>query len=235
MANSENRIKYNTNMNTNKLKVLIVDDHPMVIKGYKICLLNNQSQYDIKVDCAHDCNDVLSLMKSQKFSFYNIVLLDISLPASNDNVIICGEDLGLLIKSNFPKIKIIVHTGLNDRQRISNIFKTLNPEGFLIKSDIESEVLSDAVNTVMKNESYYSEKTNLLIDSCRLDNVYIDSLDRKILYYLSIGEKMKNLPLYIPLSIATIERRKKNLKIFFNVTDMGDRNLLAVAKEKGFI
>lgn len=37
------------------------------------------------------------------------------------------------------------------------------------------------------------------------------------------------------MSIAGIERRKRNLKISFNVEDKGDRALIKSAKDKGFI
>jgi hypothetical protein len=46
---------------------------------------------------------------------------------------------------------------------------------------------------------------------------------------------MKDLPKLMPLSIAAIEKRKRNLKHMFNVKKMDDRQLMVSAREKGFI
>lgn len=68
-----------------------------------------------------------------------------------------------------------------------------------------------------------------------VNDFVLDNYDRKILYELSIGTRMKDLPKLIPLSIAGIEKRKRNLKRMFNVKKMDDRELLISAKEKEFI
>ena len=61
------------------------------------------------------------------------------------------------------------------------------------------------------------------------------NIDRKILYELSQGTKMNELPNVLPLSIAALERRKRILKDVFNVSGKGDRDLLKLAQNKGFI
>ena len=46
---------------------------------------------------------------------------------------------------------------------------------------------------------------------------------------------MKDLPDILPLSIAGIEKRKRNLKRIFNVNSTDDKELFSIAKEKGFL
>jgi hypothetical protein len=46
---------------------------------------------------------------------------------------------------------------------------------------------------------------------------------------------MKELPNILPLSIAGIEKRKRQLKKIFDVSSLEDKQLIIVAKEKGFI
>ena len=60
-------------------------------------------------------------------------------------------------------------------------------------------------------------------------------MDRKILYELSIGSRMKDLPNYIPLSVASIEKRKRQLRKVFGVKNKGDRELILKAREIGVI
>jgi hypothetical protein len=52
---------------------------------------------------------------------------------------------------------------------------------------------------------------------------------------LSIGELTKNLPKYVPLAIATIERRKKRLKMVFDIPYGGDKEIIEIAKLRGYI
>jgi len=63
----------------------------------------------------------------------------------------------------------------------------------------------------------------------------LDKIDRQLLYELSIGTKTKDLPNILPLSMASIEKRKRALKKLFDVTEKGDQSLIKIAKEKGFI
>ncbi|UII80105.1 response regulator [Flagellimonas sp. CMM7] len=215
--------------------ILIIDDHPITIRGYKLILENQKIALSNEVQGATNCDQVIEIMNVPEELFFDVVLLDISLPASKDKQVTSGEDLGFLIRKKYPKTKIIVHTGLNYVQRISNIFNTLKPEGFLIKSDISANVLKIAVNKVLQNGTYYSEKIKDLLYPEDFEKIYIDSSNRKILYHLSQGYRMKDLPEHIQLSMPTIERRKKRIKALLGVPNGNTKDLLEVARKKGFI
>lgn len=207
----------------------------MTVIGYQMFLEVMETDYCFETEGVYDCDGVLEKMKGNKNNFYDIVLLDIRLPVSTDKLVINGEDLGIRIRSKFPSAKIIIHTSLCDKGRISNIFKSLNPEGFLIKNDMEPNVLKDAINSVLKGHTYYSKQTNRLIGVGNEDEIFLDTSDLKILYHLSKGELMKNLPKYVPLAIATIERRKKRLKMLLGIQDGSDKELLDIARLRGYI
>lgn len=219
----------------NNIHILIVDDHPMTLWGYETLLKSLDTKYSFDMEGAKSCDEVLQKMKVHKRRFFDIVLLDINLPASSNSSIINGEDLGLRIQKKFHDTKIIVHTMLSDQQRIANIFESLDPEGFIIKSDMEPKVLEDAINSVLNGHAYYSERTNKLINHSNGGKIFLDTSDQKILYHLSKGERMKNLPKHVPLAMATIERRKKKLKMLFGIPDSNDKELLDEARIKGYI
>ncbi|KAA2216556.1 response regulator [Maribacter flavus] len=215
--------------------LLIIDDHPMVVKGYCYTLAGIQEDLNLVFHEANSCDNVLQKMNDSDSDFYQIALLDISLPASTCGIAVGGEDLGLRIRSKFPETKIIVQTGLNDISVITNVFHSLKPEGFLIKSDIDEDVLIEAVSAVVRGKNYYSPSVRHLLSNQNFEDVYVDSLNRKILYHLSLGFKMKELPDYIPLSLPSIERRKKDLKSLLGVANGSNQELLHAARTKGFI
>lgn len=220
-----------------EVKVLIVDDHPMILEGYKNAILDLENE-TLKIDLssANDCDSALQKLKKASVTKpFDIVLYDINLPASSDHKILSGEDLALKTRSLQPETKIMVLTMYSNNFRIHNILRNIDPEGFLIKSDLDSEELKNAFVTVLNDPPYYSHTVTKLFRSQLSNDFIIDDYDRSILYHISIGTKTKNLPNYIPLSLAAIEKRKRNLKDIFDVTGKGDKALIEKSKEKGFI
>ncbi|WBL25745.1 response regulator [Zunongwangia sp. HGR-M22] len=221
-------------MNDKKvLKILLVDDHHIILEGYKNVLskiiLDN---YIISVETSDSCDSAWSLLEEMKF---DIVFLDINFPISEKNKILSGEDLGVKIKLNFPEIKIIVLTVLGDPFRLHNILLNINPDGFLLKGETTSEELKRCFAKVITSPPYYGSKVSKLLHSEISKNSLIDETDRNILYQLSLGTKTKDLPNYIHLSLRAIEDRKRKLKETFGVSGDGNKALLEKARQSGYI
>ena len=220
--------------------VLIIDDHPLITDAYKTALnLYSQQNESISfsIQIAYDCESALQLLNefSENKKKLSIVFLDIKLPPSQDGKILSGEDIGLKIISLLPSTKIIVSTTLNDNYRVHSILKSLNPDGFLIKNDITPKELIEIIDTILNDPPYYSKTVIKLLRKQVINDYLLDHIDRKILYELSTGTRMKDLPDVLPLSIAGIEKRKRHLKQVFNIFSSDDKKLLSIAKEKGFI
>lgn len=227
-------------MENKKYSILIIDDHPLIAEAYKSAfkhISNQDNTIDFNIGVAQDCDIAFEVIQeySVKNKNLDIVFLDIRLPPSKDGKILSGEDLGIRINKLLPNTKIIIATTFNDNYRIHSIFKSINPDGFLIKNDITPQELITTIKTIITDSPYYSKTVINLLRKEVSNDFLLDDIDRKILYELSIGTKMKDLPNTIPLSIAGIEKRKRQLKQTFNISSSDDKNLLAIAKEKGFI
>ena len=190
------------------------------------------STIQFKIDSANNSDEVLQKIK---FSNFDIVFLDIKIPPSNDSSIVSGEDLGLKLKDTFPAVKIIVSTMFNDNSRINTIFKTLDPDAFLIKDDITKDTIISAIQSVLNNNPYYSKTVLKLLRKIAKNDYALDTFDRQILFHLSKGTKTKDLVSFIPLSKTGIERRKRQLKVIFGKDNCDDSELLRIAEDKGFI
>lgn len=222
-----------------KHKVLIIDDHPLICNSYKYALqevMSKQADVSMIIESAFDCDSAKDKIKNTRMgSGWDLVFLDIRLPPSKDKRVLSGEDLGEMIRKQHPLAKIIVATTFNDNYRIQNIFKSLNPEGFLIKNDMDTPELVEAILKIMQGGVHYTSTVANLLRKQMFTDINIDKIDRQILYELSVGTKMKDLPKFVPLSIAGIEKRKRILKQVFDVEDQGDKALILKAKELGFI
>lgn len=218
-------------------EALIIDDHPLIAEAYRTALTTFFD--DRKRVIAHIFHDIDSVLeKFQEKSFFHkldVVFLDISLPPSKNGKVLSGEDLGIEIKRRFPNIKIVIATTFNNNYRIYNILKSVDPEGFLVKNDMTPKELNSAIKTLIENPPYYSSTVLQMMRKQLNEDLLLDKIDRKLLHELSIGTKMKELPEVLNLSTGGVERRKRNLKIVFEVEGKGDRALMKIAREKGFI
>ncbi|WP_067147096.1 response regulator [Pseudotamlana agarivorans] len=223
---------------TENIKILMIDDHPMIIEGYQNTLLyTKRDNQELDIEIANNCDEaLLAINKAVKTNKpYDVLFVDISLPASFDGSMNSGEDLAEFARKVLPQSKIIILTMFNESFRIHNIIKTINPEGLLIKSDLTSNELANAFQTVMNNVPFYSATVNQLIRRTISSDIVIDDKNRKILHLLSQGVKTKNLVAHLDISLSAIEKRKKQLRDLFEVEDGQDETLLNQARKKGFV
>ncbi|WP_047415869.1 response regulator [Cellulophaga sp. Hel_I_12] len=222
-----------------KINVLIAEDHHLIIEAYKKVLEEISIEsltHQFVIETANDCESaravINSICESKKI---HLALLDISLPPTKDKKILSGTDLGILLKNRNNGVKIIILTSHNDSFRLNNILKEVDPNGFLVKTDIKMENLKLAILGVLAGKSFYSETVlNMLRTQIRAE-IVLDKIDRQLLYELSRGVKMKDLPGLLPLSMGGIESRKRKLKEVFKISKEKDAVLLEVARQKGFI
>lgn len=221
-----------------KFKILMIDDHPMIIEGYQNTILfTKKDNQELKIDIANNCDQAIAAMNKslQNELPYDILFVDISLPPSTDGSMNSGEDLAEYARKVLPNAKIIILTMFNESFRIHNIIKTINPEGFLIKSDLTSSELASAFQAVINNPPFYSGTVNSHIRKAIISDIVIDDKNRKILHLLSQGIKTKNLASHLDISLSAIEKRKKQLRDIFEVNDGQDETLLNQARKKGFV
>lgn len=220
-------------------KVLLIDDHPIILEVYKMALMNAGLSIEnaaFEIETAENSDIALQKIAiASESDGFDLIFLDIKLPPSSDGEILSGEDIGVEINQLLPNAKIIISTTFNDNYRVQNILKNVNPDGFLIKNDIDTEELVEAIKTVIFDPPYYSKSVIKLLRKQISSDYLLDKIDRQLLHELSIGTRMKDLPNVLPMSIAGIERRKRQLKEMFNVEDCEDRELILKAKELGFI
>lgn len=216
-------------------KVLIVDDHPIILEAY-VRTLKEFSKENLDISTAIDCDSALEKnFANLNDKHYDLLIVDLSIPPSKDGKIISGEDLALEIKKKTPTVKIIIITAIQDKFRIKNILSSINPDGFLIKGETRSKKIAEAYHAVLNDKTFYSPYVLKLLQSEFISDYHLDTNDKKILYYLSQGYRTNQLPDFLPLSLRAIENRKKKLKKIFKVEPKGDSELLAKARKKGLI
>lgn len=220
---------------TVKSNILIVDDHPFIIQGYKNAITRyNPEENEFVILEAKDCESAYNVITNPDSLVFDIAFLDISMPPYEDKGIYSGEDLAKLILEFMPNCKIILLTMFTEFLKIKTIIKNINPNGLVIKNDLTFDELLFAFDKVMKNETYYSESVIKMLES-QEHSIEIDLFDKQILFHLSKGTKSKDITQFIPISLNAIEVRKVKLKELLKVVDGSDIELVREARNIGLL
>ncbi|MFY8008059.1 MAG: response regulator, partial [Flavobacterium sp.] len=117
-----------------EVNVLMIDDHKLIIEGYKSILSFNPHGYEIKTRQALSCESAYEIITTATEHF-DLVTIDYTMPAYPEKGIQNGSDLIPLIKKHLPDSKIMMLTTHSESLLLYNILKNHNPDGFLVKSD----------------------------------------------------------------------------------------------------
>ncbi|MGB3343992.1 MAG: response regulator [Aequorivita sp.] len=225
-------------MRTQHLNILMIDDHALILKSFEegIRSLENQTNaYRFQIERAHS---ILEAVDALDNIFENrqlhLVLLDIGLPRYNKYL--SGFDLGVTIRKQHPDCKIIVITGYTNYPLIQKLLDSIKPEGLLLKNELSPDGLKAAIIDVLQQTPHYSKTVRKYLTHIQTMPKVLDHYDVLLLYYISEGKQTKELPAFLPISIASIERRKRKLKEILHLEpESSDVQLLNRAKEEGFL
>ncbi len=221
---------------TIKKNILVVDDHPFIIDGYKNVIDRyNPKEYEFYFSRAKDCQTGYNIITSPDSPIFDVALLDISMPPYEEKGIFSGEDLAKLLNEYMPNCKIMLLTMYTELLKITNIIDAINPSGLVIKNDLTFDEMLFGFDKVLKDEIYYSVSIQKMINQAQQKPIEIDLFDKQILFHLSKGTKTRDMTQYIPIALNAIEMRKLKLKELLDLNDGSDIDLVREAKDRGLL
>ena len=194
------------------IKLLIIDDHPLVIDGIKTML--NDVGYIQIVHASKTGADALKFLADN--SDIDVILLDINLPDTD------GLRLCQLIREQNKTSRILGLTYVNEAGIITQLIKK-GGNGYLLKSMERSELI-EAINRVLDGEIYLSKAANeKIIQQLQGNHKSIDDIptltrrEKEILTLLSEGLTSNEIADKLFLSSYTVDTHRKNMLQKFNV------------------
>jgi len=189
-------------------KVLIVDDHPMVLEGMR-SMLTQINFVDI-VGTAANAYEAIELIKA---AAPDIVITDINMPE------ISGIELTLKIKKEFPEIKVIAMSTFKERSYITQMIQN-GASGYLIKSASKEEI-EEAILSVHEGKLYMSLDISLsAFDKQEINNVPIlSSREKEVLDLIADGFTNPQIAEKLFLSLHTVDSHRKNLLTKFGINN----------------
>lgn len=218
------------------LNILMIDDHPSMIEGYKSILSFNDLGVRINAVPAYNCEAAYNIITSEdNTQAFDMAFVDLSLPPYLDKDMKSGEDLALLIRKVHPKCKIVILTSHAEAFILDTIQKTIEPNGLLVKSDFTAEEFLIAFEQIYNNQIYTSKTVVDNIADLHEKSAFLDDNNRKLITLLSEGVKTKNMPQHMNLSISAIDKRKAQIRYFFKIEKGSDEDIIRAAKNHGLI
>jgi DNA-binding NarL/FixJ family response regulator len=200
------------------MRVLIVDDHPLLRKG--VGQLIDQEKDLIVVGEAEDAHKAITAIENSK---PDIALIDISLSGTS------GIELIKNIKARFPKLKMLV-LSMHDESVYAQRALRAGASGYIMKQEGTEKVLL-ALRKVLQGEVYLSERLGnrmlhtLVSGRASLATSPVEELsDRELEVFSLIGQGHGTRPIAekLHLSVKTIESHRAHIKEKLNLQNASE-------------
>ena len=222
----------------NKIRILIADDHQLVLEGF----LNSLKELgDFDVVTTTNCDAAFDLIKTHINSNpFQLLFTDLSFDnITEESDLGGGEELIKAIRNNEFDIKIGVITAHTETNRIYNVISNLNPNSYLLKSKSSATEIGFAVQKMLANEYYYTHEIHQKILRRNVVQIQMDDVAIQILKELPNHSKISNLEGVIKknngtaIKLRSIETKLANLRTDLNANNNTD--LILKVKELGII
>jgi len=187
------------------LKIVIADDHPLLLRGLKYSLL---SEEDIEI--LGEASDGAAALSMIKEFAPDLAILDYDMPNYN----------GLQVLENIRKEKISTKIIFLTMHQDLEVFKkavSLGANGFLLKDSIDSEILK-AIRVVEKGGKYFDPMlAGNLIDEKIVDNPTDSVFDKltkteiTVLKFVADNKTSHDIAEQLFISERTVDRHRSNI------------------------
>jgi len=180
------------------MKILIADDHHLIIEGLEKVLHKAFPNYQIF--CATNLEDLRSTLLNEDI---DVLIQDIKFGQFNAN------DFINELKNDYPKLKIIIVSSISDHTTIQKFYR--KTDGYIIKSEHTNELIK-AIKTVVSGEKFLSCRTKNLIDNLNIDcEIVLSRREKEIITVIMKEKSINEIAEELCISPKTVEMHRSNL------------------------
>ena len=207
----------------NRIKVLLVDDHQIIIDGLKSLLKN--SEEIVVVAEANNGREALPILDLLEL---DVVLMDIDMPVMN------GIDTLKEIRKQGLAVKVIILSMRNEAGMIKSLIN-ICADGYLLKSSSQDEVIN-AIRKVAGGQQYFSTEVTLSLLKPNQNNHQSEILtdrETEIIKLIAEGFSNKEIGDKLFISHRTVDTHRTNLMKKLNVSNIA--GLISYAIKNGIV
>ncbi len=214
-----------------KIRILIVDDHPLARFGIK-----NQLKDVEDLVIVGEAEDGETAMQKVKELHPDVVILDLFIP------ILSGFEVVKRVRKDFPDVHVMILTAYEQEEYLHQALES-GAEGYLLKS-AEKEELMTGVRMVSKGERAFSPRIKEFIvkgfltnrdynRSNQLPPTSLTAREKEILDLVSQGFTNQQIAEKLFISSRTIDTHRTNIMHKLGVHDVA--HLVRYALEHGLV
>jgi DNA-binding NarL/FixJ family response regulator len=190
-----------------KVRILLVDDHPIVLTG-----LRNSLECFPRYKIVGEASDGLSALRQAETLKPDVILMDISLPKMN------GLEASKILLKKLPQTKIVVLTMHDNPEYVVEIIKS-GAQGYVLKNSPPSELLQ-AIDKVYSGESYYSPVVGEVLANevrhahesmKRREQSTLTRREQDIIKFVAEGTPNVAIAQQLSISVRTVEAHRRNI------------------------
>jgi len=189
-----------------KIKILVVDDHPIVRKGINACL-SRQKQMHVVGEASNGCEAVSMAHKLQP----DVVLMDIEMPQMNG--LVATE----VLRRELPNAKVLILSMCCNAEYLRRIVKS-GAHGFVMKGAPIDESIR-AIETVHSGELCFKANPDVLLEAFYQfvleknmpGTLQLAPREREVLICIAEGMKSKAIGVMLGISTRTVGAHREKI------------------------
>ena len=206
------------------LRLIIADDHPIIIGGLKSALENEN-----RIDSIYEVSNGQELINWLETNKADMVILDINMPVMN------GIDACGIIKKKWPEIKVIAYSQYDEPRFVKRLIKC-GVDGYLLKNTPAKELIT-AIDIVNNGGLYLGKDlpASLLSGKNQKKSDYlfpdISKREKEVLQLICSEYNTQEIADSLFISTHTVESHRANLLLKVGVKNTAGLVKWAVENE----
>lgn len=208
---------------TKMIRLLIADDHPVIIDGIKM-ILEKETDINLVAE-VYNGKALMDLLEKEEV---DVVLTDINMPEMN------GIEVAKLITEKYPNVKVIAFSQYDEKRFVKQVLKS-GASGYMLKSTPAREFVK-AIKMVHGGGMYLSEGLpNIFNEKPKKRSNYlfpdISPRELDVLKEICEGKNTQEIADTLFISYNTVETHRANLLLKVGVKNTAGLVKWAVENE----
>jgi two-component system nitrate/nitrite response regulator NarL len=206
------------------IRVMLVDDHPVVRKGLASCLARHENLQIIGE--ASDGREALS--KARELT-PDVILMDIDMPEMN------GLTAVDLLRKEMPNVRVIILSMHSYSEYVLRILQS-GARGYILK-EASTDDLVQAIETVYSGETFFSSdvarmalKQFVLGSGENATGGHISNRECEVLVAIAEGLSNKEIAVRLGVGVRTIETHRERIMRKLNIHSIAGLTKYAIAQ-----
>lgn len=205
------------------LRILIVDDHPVVRKGLR-ALLESRRGWRVCAE-AHNGRDAVAMARAQQ---PDVAVVDIGMPGLG------GVETTRRIRKVSPATEVMILSA-HGSEKLAEELLDAGARGYLLKDDANDSLVA-AVDALRRHTPYYSPQIAEWVATAKnargkAARITLTPRQRETVQLLAEGKTNKEVAAILRVSVKTVEAHRANIMMKLNLHSVTELVRYAIRNE----